>query len=1145
MRLSVAIAIACLTLIGLSFADESQASIKKLTNIRAESLSVALQTLAKERNFQIIYVSEEINALHTQGAVGEFTPEEALKQLLNGTGLTYRYLDDRTVTIVPVTSPDLSNITAEPEAASSNLEVSRMRVAQAAASESPNPTRRLTQIHQFDIPAQDAITGIPQFAKQASIEIRASESIVLGKRTNAVRGPYDLQKALRLLLARSGLKVASNDGNAITLSSDGTREVEDDNQEIKNIPEVLIQGSRIMNVDVKRTEDDAQPYYILDSKQIEESGATNVEDFLKQQLTMNTEFLSNSQQYFNTAGATSAINLRGLGANETLILIDGRRSASVSIALVGGTSQPDINGIPLSAIERIEVLPGSASAIYGGAAVGGVINIVLKKNFQGGEINATYEDTVSGHAPIRTLNATYGFTLEDGKTRIMLSGHYSDAQSLLVQDRLDIVGRGTANILENSPSYFSSFLGGIPGATPNIASADGSNLVLKNGTPLNSPITHIPVGAAPGSNLSAGLLTNAGTYNLNLSSGTGAYGLGNVFGVSPTDKSFMGTLRRELTPSLEVFTEFSTFSNSSRELSNPFASAYAVPASAPSNPFQQSVTVTFPSAQRPVETTDSVTQSATVGLLAHLAGNWSSELDYTWSRNLFENASPSADYIDLPAALAAGTVNPFTDTIAYPLNLAPYVSTQTFTGNTTLDDVGLRASGSVGSLPWGRPTLTVGLEHRKEGTHNSEFYWAFPLAPVNNFDTLYFGQSQTTDSVYAEALLPLVTGENAVPLIRSLDLQLAGRSEHYAVEAGTPYVNLLPAGSPNPSQGVLTSIKYTSTNPTIGLKYKPLKDLTFRSSYAKAFLPPTAMQFQPNPTPACGFPCVPITDPRNGETYNVDFSQGGNPNLKPQTSRDLDLGMIWEPQEDHIKGLRMDIEYYDIIQPNYITQPGVQLVVSNPAYASRVTRDSTTGRITIVDDSPVNATEYKTSGWDLTLDYRKPTAVGTFDLHALTTMIQHDQRQYTIGGPFLNYLGYPADGGEAKSKASLTLSWEYRQWSLGWTTTYVGSYQQLGSPGDPVELQFPGSNAYVVAAQGAFTIPSQTYHSIFGSYASGSVPMKSRLASDALSNVTIQFGIKNLFNTLPPFDAHNFPFFYSPYGDPRLRDYWLSIRKSF
>jgi iron complex outermembrane receptor protein len=104
MRLSVVATCLSVCLIGISAADDAHASIRKDTNIPAEGLGVALQALAKDRDFQIVYVSEEIENVRTRGAVGEFTPDEALKRLLSGTGLTYRYLDDKTVTIVAVTA---------------------------------------------------------------------------------------------------------------------------------------------------------------------------------------------------------------------------------------------------------------------------------------------------------------------------------------------------------------------------------------------------------------------------------------------------------------------------------------------------------------------------------------------------------------------------------------------------------------------------------------------------------------------------------------------------------------------------------------------------------------------------------------------------------------------------------------------------------------------------------------------------------------------------------------------------------------------------------------------------------------------------------------------------------------------------------
>src|SRR6266850_817600 len=104
MRITVTAAAISMTIVGLCIANDVHASIKQPTNIPAQPLAPALQSLAKDRNFQIVYVSEEIGDRSTGGAVGEYTPEEALKQLLRGTGLTYKYLDEKTVTIVSPTA---------------------------------------------------------------------------------------------------------------------------------------------------------------------------------------------------------------------------------------------------------------------------------------------------------------------------------------------------------------------------------------------------------------------------------------------------------------------------------------------------------------------------------------------------------------------------------------------------------------------------------------------------------------------------------------------------------------------------------------------------------------------------------------------------------------------------------------------------------------------------------------------------------------------------------------------------------------------------------------------------------------------------------------------------------------------------------
>jgi iron complex outermembrane receptor protein len=905
------------------------------------------------------------------------------------------------------------------------------------------------------------------------------------------------------------------------------------NDDGKGLAEILVQGSRILNVDVTRTKDDPQPYYILDSEQIQQSGAVNVEDFLKQRLTMNTSSYTSSQ-FASQAGASSNIDLRGLGANETLILVDGRRSASVTLA--GTATQPDINGIPLSAIERIEVLPSSASAIYGGAAMGGVVNIILKKNYEGGEFGYTYDNVFRGHAPINTVNGTYGLTLEGGKTRVMLSGQYSDATTLLVRDRPEISDQGYAGILARDPSFFSYGPSNpILGATPNIGAADGqSNLTFKGtGVSLGSPIATIASGAAAATPSTV----IPGHWNTAQAPTGQNFGLLQPLGSAPLKKSLMASIRRDLTSSLEAFTEFSTQSNSTTTSFNPFYNPIIVPASAATNPFNQDVQINFPNNATAPFRTDSVTNSLTTGLIARLPGEWSAELDYTWSRNSFEDSYvDSYDATTLGAAIANGSLNPFVDTLAHPLDLNPYLTPTHYSGDSTLNDLGLRASGPLWTLPWGRPTLTVGLEHRKDGSHNSEFDTTDPLAPGSDQRQVYFGQVQSTSSIYAEARIPVVTAKNAMPLIQSVELQLAGRSERYTVSARTPFANLGPDGSilaGSPPQGVKQEIDYTSSNPTIGLKYKPLTDVTLRASYAKAFLPPTAAEFLPNPLNNY---TTTIVDPANGKSYQILVVQGGAPDLKPQTAIDWDFGLIFEPQEPILQGLRVDIEYYRIKQPNYITTPAPQDILANPAYANRITRDPATGLITSVDTAYLNAINFKTSGWDLSIDYRKPTTVGLFGLHAVATLIDHDLRQYEVGGPTFEYAGFPSELGEAKVKASATFSWAFHKWLLAWTTTYFGTYQQgIGSPDSPFALQYGGPYTLFSMAQGGYSIPSQTYHDIFVSYDLDKIP------GHFLSGLKVQAGIKNLFNKVPPLDVNNSPYFYSTYGDPRLRDYYIGI----
>jgi outer membrane receptor protein involved in Fe transport len=835
-----------------------------------------------------------------------------------------------------------------------------------------------------------------------------------------------------------------------------------------------------------------------------------------------------------------------------------------------------VNGIPLSAIDRIEVLPTSASGIYGGSAIGGVINIILKKDYTGGEIRATYDNTFNTDSPTRTVAASYGFALEGGKTHVMLNASWSDSQPLLLEDRRGIYERNLATILRNDPlnSIYVANFSPFQGSLPNIMNDSGGfnsdftlyvpdNLVLKNGTVLNGGITHVSAGTSPttsAATLTAGLVANAGSWNTDLPATTQSpTGLFQPFGATPKTKSFQTSVNRQMLPKLEVFADFSYNENSSKSVYNPFgATSYTLAPDSPINPFTTSVDVSIPDATRVPMTTDSVSRSFTVGAIAQLPWSWTSELDYTWSQNRFQFLYYNLDSDALAADLESGAFNPFVDSLQYPLNVGKYLSPEAFGGTSTLDDIALRGSGPLGSLPWGTPDLTLGLEQRTAETPANTVAYNYPISTDESYTTTYFGRRSVTDSVYGELTVPLIK-KDWLPLVHALELQLSGRGERYKVDTGTPYYNYNPSTGTTSypvaptlnGQPVFSKASYTSTNGTAGLKYQPVSELTLRASEATAFLPPTPDQLITNPLPSTT--TTPVTDPNTGQRVRVTTLSGGNPNLKPQTSKSFDAGIIWEPHWSVLKGLRLDAEYYKIEQDNAIGALSAQTIVSlQSLYPNRVIRNSA-GTITEVDISSLNLYKRDTEGWDLSADYTLKTGIGTFNLNAAESIILHLQNQYSPTLPDYDAVNFPSENGAAKYKANATLGWEWHNWSASWTARYFGSYKQYGAAGGPDSTQYyaGADDPTYTVAQGSDTIPSQTYHDFFLSYAFGKQHASSgsklhTFESALLDGLTVQLGVRNIFNKVPPFDYYYSDNYYeSPYGDLRLRSYWLSVKKTF
>lgn len=1113
-------------------------------DIPAQSAPAALEVFTKQSGADVMFSASALAKKTCAAVAGEMEPAAALAQLLVGTGFTFSREGDTKFMVSAIASLRTGTIEGEIREEKSGRPVIGAKVQVAGTSNLATTDRR----------GRFSLENVPAGAHALLV-------VAEGMQNTRVTD-VELYSGSRLTLSAISVPVAQS--GTVQLEPYSVRAKKND---VIELDPYAVEGRKekpfTANMDIPRTINDVQPYYIFDSNTLDQSGATNIGEFLKGRLTMNTTGMLNGQTIGQASGAvlsgnTSSINLRGLGTDQTLILVNGRRTAGVTRQTTN--NQPDLNGIPLSAIDRIEVLPSSASGIYGGSAMGGVINVVLKKDYTGGELRAGYAIPWDTDSPTRTLSASYGMTLEGGKTQIMVNGSWSDAKTLLLQDRRGLYQKNLSTILANAPQYIYSrptnpFLGALPNITANAAAQ--TTLTLKNGVVLNSPNTYIPAGislATSTSDLYAALAANSGQWNFDLpATAQPPYGLLQQLGSTPTNKALMASVRRQMLPKLELFAEFTATENNTESVyfyQNPFV---LVPAASPVNPFTTAVNVTvLDTTQAPIAT-QSKTQGMTVGVVAVLPWDWSGEIDYTRSKGnssyslyTFDNAARNAD-------LLSGALNPFVDSARFSVNLAKYKVPQSYSGDSNLDDFSLRGFGPLPALPWGKAKLTTGLQYRVAENPENVVTTIYSLTSTNSTRSTTFKRRQLTKSAYAELNVPLVK-ENWLPFVHVLDLQLAGRAERFLVDTGTTSksenlsTGTVTYGSPTLNgQPYFSQASYTSSNWTAGFKYEPVPSITVRASTATAFLPPTPAQLVRNPLPNSG--TTTVTDPKLGNAaVAVQTISGGNPDLRPQNSKSFNAGVIWEPHVNVLRGVRLNAEYYRIEQRDAISAlTAQQIVAAESVFPSRVTRDAS-GRITLVDISSLNLYKLETEGWDLSADYFRRIGAGTLRIRAAESIILHLKNQYSLTLPEVDGANFPGGGGAPKYKSSGTLSWEWQNWTLGWSAQYVGAYKQYGAIGGPESIRFGSGGVFsnAVAAQGSDTIPSQLYHDLFVGYKFGEHKNYGALWSSSLGGLAIQCGVRNVFDKAPPFDAFQSANLYSsPYGNLWLRSYWVSLRKQF
>jgi iron complex outermembrane receptor protein len=400
MRIAVVASCVSLVLAGASFAGGAIAATERVqTRIPPEALGPALETLAQTRDMQVLYFSTTVEGMRTAGATGALTADEALTRLLTGTGLTYRYVDHNAVTILPVSLAGSSSVA--PPAASTRT---------AAAADQDGKEGKSASSRGF------------RLARMAASQDTGTASVSSATRRSDSQGPS----------AGQG-QVADTESPAVLQTVEVTGSL---------IRQPSLSGDAALQT--------------VNSREIQLEGAVSVDSLLKNLPQVST--ISSTAN--SSARGIATVNLRNLGPSRTLVLIDGKRVVPGDPTGGAGT-EVNLNFIPSALIDHVDVLTGGASATYGSDAIAGVVNFIMKKNFEGFEVDGQWGESGSGDGANYTTNLIWGSNFADGAGNVTLYAEYTsfDAVSQAARSfsatqlglnaaKTGLVAAGSGNIIE-------------------------------------------------------------------------------------------------------------------------------------------------------------------------------------------------------------------------------------------------------------------------------------------------------------------------------------------------------------------------------------------------------------------------------------------------------------------------------------------------------------------------------------------------------------------------------------------------------------------------------------------------------------------------------------------------------------------------
>jgi iron complex outermembrane receptor protein len=925
-------------------------------------------------------------------------------------------------------------------------------------------------VKHFELEAGDASLMLNEFSRQSDLQVLFDFNILRGMKTSAVSGNMPAADALRAMLVGTiliyefvndhTLAVTPPKPSAwarLTRRADGGRHRK--RTEDESLEEVTISGRTAAATSI------APPVggevQVADRIMIEQSGRATTEDFLQTVPQIwpggvSKDTVLGREQLTNVAHS-AGINLRGLDAGATLVLIDGKRVAPSGSA----AAFFDTTLIPLVMVDRIELLPDGSSAQYGSDAVSGVVNFKLRTAFQGSETQVLYGGVTEGPTKRKLVSELFGQGWEHGNG--VLAVEYFQQGFVPASSRAQATSNLTPFGGENFDSVYAN-----PGT------------LLVNGTYYALPHGQNGVGLNPSS-----LVPNTQNFT-DLWSGAS---------VLPKERrlSAMGSVRQEVDEHTSLFVDVLAGERSVQSLAPGYGLALSV---GPSNPWyinpaggNAPVTVLYNFGRdlgplvtdadvRSLNVTAGVEWAAGRGWKVRASGGYSLDHERQTVRG-FANPNAVAAAVDDPNPATA--FNPFGEgSNTNLLTLNAIRSTSGYVGHSALKLFQVQGGGPIFELPGGAVKLTAGLEYR-------DLTFDSTVAPIDGTVEPRTDVARHVTAGFAEARVPLVSADNDIAGLRRLEFSAALRHEQYSDVGG-------------------------ATTPQFGWTLSPFEPIALRGTWSKSFRAPN-LSDRVETNNASGIFNLPDPASPSGQTATLVWA-GNNANLQAENGRTWTIGADFKSED--VPGLSVGLTYFDTHLVNRVDltpfsfsalQPDEQslyaaFITRNPSseqQAQVCNRSTFQGLASTCLSAPIGAildvrlhndTSVITRGIDFNAEYKVSKAPGQLVLGLLATNLLQYSRANTAQGALQNLLNTEHEPIDWRFRG--TASWDYRGLGVVGALNYSDSYRQF-----PTDAKR--------------TVASWTTADLRVAYHFGDVPDR---------GTQIALNVENLFNAMPPYLAN-------------------------